>query len=361
MVMCLFLLSACSLPRGAALQSEVTAAAGSADAPFAVYQVSRDTVGDFKSWPHWYGYVGWLGTTRGPSSPIIRAGDVLDLVIWDNSDNSLLLTPGAKTTPIQGLTVSADGSVFIPYLDKVYVSGRSPEKAREDIQYRMSAILPSAQVQLNYRAGASSSVSLVGGVGAPGTYPLPDRNFSVLNLISQGGGVPPNMRNPQVTLIRQDKTFRTSLSLLYDDASFDVVLRGGDKLIVEQDQRYFQSLGSSGREEIVYFTKESINALEAVSMIGGINDQRADPQGVMILRQYPAEKLRDDGKGPSRQEVVFNIDLTSADGLFAAKNFYIEPEDVVLVAESPFTMTQSIFNLVGSLFGVAGTVRSFNN
>lgn len=357
-ILSIILLAGCSLPRGAALQSEITNAADTENAPFAVYQVTRDTVADFADWPRWHGYVSWVGSTRGPSSPVIKTGDMLDLVVWDNSQNSLLLTEGAKVVNIEGVTVGADGTVFVPYLDNIYIAGQTPDSARELIQVRLADILPSAQVQLRYTAGNKSTVSLVGGVASPGPVPLPDRNFSVLNLISSGGGVPPSMRNPQVKLIRGGKSYVSSLGRLYDDASLDVVLRGGDKVVVEEDDRFFQALGSTGREELIYFTKDHINALEAVSLVGGINDVRADPKGVLILREYMSKHVRSDGRGPSRTDVVFTIDLTTADGLFSARRFQIQPEDVVLVTESPVTKAQTIFNLVGRVFGLATTVQN---
>ena len=286
MILCLVVLGACSLPRGAALQSEVTAASTNKNADFAVYAVTRESLPTFANWPKWHGYTSWVGRTRGPTSPVIASGDTLDLIIWDNSDNSLLLQPGAKVVDMQGISVGPDGSVFIPYLDKIYVKGLTPDAARKLIQTRLAVIVPSAQVQLNYNPGSSSTVSLVAGVGAPGDYPLPDRNFSILRLISLGGGVPPGMRNPQVKLVRGGKNYQTSLSLLYDDPKLDVILRGGDKVIIEEDDRFFQALGSTGREDIIHFTKQQITALEAMSIVGGINDSRADPKGILILREY---------------------------------------------------------------------------
>lgn len=353
--------SACSLPRGAALQSEIISAANDENAPFAVYPVNRESVVGLQKWPRWAGYQSWVGRTRGPASPIISAGDTLDLVIWDNSENSLLLSPGAKVVDMQGIQVAPDGSVFVPYLGRIHVRGQSPEGAREQIQTDLEQILPSAQVQLRYTAGASSSVSLVGGVASPGTFPLPDRNFTVLKLISLGGGVPATLRNPRVKLVRDGKTFQTSLSRLYDNANADVVLQGGDKLIIEQDDRFFQALGSTGREELIYFTKDTINALEAVSLVGGLDDNRADPKGVLILREYDSDQVRTDGTGPSRTDVVFTIDLTNADGLFSAKRFLIEPKDVVLVTESPVAKSQTILRLIGSAVGVANAAQNFAN
>jgi len=354
-------LSACSLPRGAALQSEVVAAADEAEAPFAVYAVTRETIPQFKTWPRSYEYYSWIGRVRGPASPVIRAGDRIDLTIWDSSENSLLSAPEQKVVDMSNISVSPAGTVFVPYLAEVYVSGQSPEAAREMLQGRIEEILPSAQVQLQYTPGSQSSVSLVGGVSSPGKFPLPDRNYSILNLISEGGGVPSGLRNPRVKLLRNGTTYEIALSKLYSDANFDTVLRGGDKVIVEQDDRYFQALGASGQEDLIFFEKDDISALEAVSIIGGITDNRADPKGVLILREYGPSHVSANGKGPSKQDVVFTVDLTSADGLFSAKRFYIEPGDVVLVTESPVTKLQTIFGLIGGVFGVANQASSVGN
>ena len=169
------------------------------------------------------------------------------------------------------------------------------------------------------------------------------------------------MRNPQVKLVRGGKNYQTSLSLLYDDPKLDVILRGGDKVIIEEDDRFFQALGSTGREDIIHFTKQQITALEAMSIVGGINDSRADPKGILILREYASTHVRSDGKGPSHTDVVFTVDLTSADGLFSAKRFYIQPDDVVLVTESPVTKAQTIFGLIGSAFGLVSSAQSLSN
>ena len=86
-------------------------------------------------------------------------------------------------------------------------------------------------------------------------------------------------------------------------------------------------------------------------MIGGLNDNRADAKGILVLRDYPAKSVRSDGSGPPKQRMIFAIDLTSADGLFSAGEFSIQAKDVVLVAESPITSTQTIFGIVGSAVG----------
>ena len=64
---------------------------------------------------------------------------------------------------------------------------------------------------------------------------------------------------------------------------------------------------------------------------------------------------RGDGKGPAMSQVVFTFDLTSADGLFAARSFLIHPKDTILVTESPVAATSAILGLLSGVLGVANT------
>ena len=87
--------------------------------------------------------------------------------------------------------------------------------------------------------------------------------------------------------------------------------------------------------------------------MGGLNDGRANPQGLFVLRQYDSESVRSDGKGPVSQHMIFSVDLTKADSLFAAGKFQIQPGDIVVASESAVKPVQVIVALVGSLFAVA--------
>ncbi|WP_375688095.1 polysaccharide biosynthesis/export family protein [Pseudooceanicola sp. LIPI14-2-Ac024] len=353
------LLSACALPRGAALTSEITGSSNSTTPKdYAVVDVTRASAAQIAQWPvtGWNGGYRWLQGTRGPNSNIIRAGDQVDLAVWDSQENSLLTSLEEKVIKMNGITVSSAGAVFVPYIDEVVISGMTPEQARAEIQDRLVRIVPAAQVQLTLVPGQDNSVDLVSGVAKPGTYPLPNRDYRILSALSQGGGIATSLRNPVVRLIRGDASYETRAKDLFASPSRNVVLRGGDQIVVEEDDRYFTSLGASGTEEIIYFDRERISALEAMSMMGGLTDTRANPKGVLVLREYPASALRADGRGPDKPYVVFVIDLTSADGLFAARNFGINPKDTVLVTESPVTAAETVLGLFGRLAGIGNQI-----
>lgn len=343
-----FALASCGFPAGAPIESQVLAEAEAENPSFVVVDVSGETLPKISKWPAtgWRGQYRWLEQGGGGAGSIIRPGDVVDLVIWDNQDNSLLTAPNTKSTTMKGIMVSPAGSVFVPYVGEVVINGLSPDAARAEVQKEVERIAPSAQVQLTMMAGENNTVDLVRGVSRPGPIDLPSRNYTILSVIAQGGGIQNNLRNPIVRLIRAGKSYEIRAEDLMADPRRNIVMRGGDKVIVEEDQRYFVAAGATG-DRIIYFDRERISAMEALSMAGGPSEARADIKGILILRDYPDSAVRADGiKGPEKPRVVFSVDLTSADSLFAAREFLVQPGDLVMVTESPMIGVNSIIGLV---------------
>ncbi|MGO4851634.1 polysaccharide biosynthesis/export family protein [Phaeovulum sp. W22_SRMD_FR3] len=330
------------------MESEILRSANSANADFRVVPVTRENVAKVSLWPRAQSveYRSWPRSGRGGMSPIIAAGDTLNLVIWENADNPLLTSGAQKSVEMNEIIVDNTGKIFLPYLGSVRVSGQSPEAARDSLQQKLTGVLTSPQVQLTVKQGRQNTVDLVGGVARAGNYPLPDQNFTVLGLLSAGGGITGALRNPQLRLVRSGAIYGVSAKDLMSDPSLDTVLRGRDKVIVTEDDRYFLALGASSSQKQIYFPQDKVTALDAVTLIGGVQAQRGNPKGVLILREYPASALRNDASGPDRDRVIFSLDLTSADGLFSAGRFPIEPNDLVLATESPVNGLRTIMGLV---------------
>lgn len=343
------------LPGGAPVREEVLRQASDETPDFAVYAVTRAFLPTVAQWPGTgdrQESLGWIGGSRGPANQIIQPGDRLDIRIWDSSDNSLLTTTEQRETQMDQIKVSSGGTIFLPYVGEITVSGMTPDMARRELQDALETIVPSAQVQLNMSEGRANSVDLVGGVTSPGSYPMPDRNYSVLSLLAAGGGVRESLNNPQIRLMRGGAIYGTSVSTLMSNPGLDTRLRGGDRVFVEEDGRYFLSFGAAGSEAMHPFTKNDLSAMDAVSIMGGVNDGKADPQGILILREYPGTAVRPGVRGPRQTRVVFTVDLTSADGLFSARNFDVQPGDLVVATESPINDTLTIANIFGNFFGV---------
>ena len=362
-IVLLVLLGACALPQDVGVEGQVLQGADEPSATFGVQYVTRDTLPQLKPWPnsHPTPNLGWITHSATSPDPLIQPGDKLDLAIWDNDDTSLLSQPAQKVIQLPGLKVSSAGTIFLPYADEVYVAKMTPDEARQAIQTKLLTIIPSAQVQLNYASGRANSVELISGMPNNGSFPLADRSTTLTSLLALGGGIPTGVPNPQINLSRGGKLYRISSDTLLSHPDFDTTLRGGDKIYVEPDRRYFLSLGAAGKEALINFPRDHITALDAMSLVGGVNQLTANPKGILILRDYPASAVRSDGNGPPKDRMIFALDLTNADGLFSAGEFPIQDHDLVLVTQSPLVNTRTIFGLIGSFLGVAKSVNTAAN
>ena len=357
------LVAACSIvPRGAGFQSEVLAASNAGELTgedliydFAVFEISRDILPTLAHWPqNGSRNHQWINRQVQPASSIIAPGDVLDVAIWDAEENSLLTSSGQRVARLQAIAVNSDGRIFIPFVGNMKVSGMSPQTARAQIETQLIATIPSAQVQISVVPGRANTANLVGGVNAPGVYPLPDRDYTLLSLVAQGGGVRSNIKSAQVRLMRGPVVYGISLERLYADPKLDTTLIGGDLVVVEEDDRYFLSLGATGSEALHNFPKDRVTALDALAIVGGVSDARADPQGILILREYAMSAVRPDlSSGPPQTRVVFTMDLTTADGLFSAAKFDVQSGDLVYATENPVNAAQTVLSIFGSVLGIA--------
>lgn len=356
----LALLTACAVPQDMAEERQIIAGAEDPGATFAVQPVTRDSLPMLAEWPqsHPTPNLGWITRASTSPDPIIAPGDKLDLAIWDNDESSLLSSPSQKVVNLSGLTVSSKGTIFLPYADEVYVAEQTPDEARKTIQDKLLSMIPTAQVQLAFASGSQNSVELVSGVPNPGVFPLENRSTTITTLLALGGGISEATNNPQVNLSRGGKLYRVSAETLMANPQLDTTLRGGDKVFIEPDDRYFLALGAAGKEAIVQFPHDKVSALDAMALIGGVNQSTANPKGILVLRDYPQSAVRSDGKGPSKDRMVFVLDLTSADGLFSAGEFGIQNRDLVLVTQSELVNTRTILGLIGSIFGLSNTIDS---
>lgn len=356
-----FALAACGrLPASGPASNEILNQVSQDETEFALYSVNRAFLPTVEKWPVTgrTEHLSWIGKTSGARSQIIQTGDTLTMMIWDSSDNSLLTTEEQRVVPLSNIRVAPNGSIFVPYIGDVSVVGLTPDLARREIQTHLEAIVPSVQVQLQMVEGRGNSVELIGGVGTPGSYPMPDRNYSVMSLIAAGGGIKSDLNNPQIRLVRGSSIYGTSVERLLDNPSFDTLLRGGDKVFVEDDRRYFLSFGATGTEALHTFPKDHVSAMDAVSIIGGVNERIADPRGLLILREYPSSAVSPGVRGPRNTRVVFSVDLTNFDGLFSAQNFTVNSGDVVIATESPVNDVLTISQIFGQFFGVFNAANS---
>lgn len=285
-------------------------------------------------------------------SDVVRPGDTLSLTIWENVDVGLFTRTGANST-LTEIQVDGAGFIFVPYAGRIRAAGNTPEQIRNIITRKIEEQTPEPQVEVRRVAGDGSTVSLVGAVGTQGVFAIerPTRRLSAM--LARAGGVTIDPEIAQVTVIRSGERGHIWFEDLYENPKLDIALRGGDRILVEGDTRSFTALGATGSQTRVGFESQTVSAIEAIAQVGGLVATAADPTGVFILRNEPAEIAnsvlgRNDLEGAQR--LVYVLDLTKPNGLFLARDFAVRDEDTLYVTEAPFTQwDKTISALTGSL------------
>ncbi|NNE80399.1 MAG: polysaccharide export protein [Silicimonas sp.] len=296
-------------------------------------------------------------------SDTIRPGDTLGLTVYENVDDGLLATAGANAAVLDEIQVDGSGFIFVPYAGRIKASGNSPEAIRRIITEKLEAQTPDPQVLVQRLAGDGATVSLIGGVGAQGVYPIERPTRTLTAMLAQAGGItlPPEIT--QITLIRGSHSGTVWLEDLYENPRLDIALRAGDRVLVEQDERFFTTLGATGAQVKVPFDTQSVSAIEALATVGGLNTGLADPTGVFVFRDEPAgiaNKVLGRSDLHDTQRMVYVLDLTSPNGVFVARDFDIRNGDTVYVTEAPYTQFNKVLQAIVAPVGSAASIQSLS-
>lgn len=294
-------------------------------------------------------------------SDTIRPGDTLGLSIWENVDDGLLSGAGGSTTVLEEVQVDGSGYIFVPYAGRIKAAGNNPEAIRRIITEKLDSQTPDPQVLVRRMAGDGSTVVITGTVGAQGIYPIERPTRTLTAMLARAGGVAIEPEIAQVTIFRGGHKGKIWFQDLYENPSYDIALRGGDRILVEGDTRSYTALGGTGTQNRVPFDSQSLSALEAIAQVGGLNSRSADPTGVFVLRNESPEISnqvlgRTDLQGPQR--MIYVLNLTEPNGLFMARDFVVRDDDTVYVTEAPFVQwTKALNALIGSA-NAANTVNT---
>lgn len=294
-------------------------------------------------------------------SDTIRPGDTLALTIWENVDDGLLANQGANATQLQQVQVDSAGYIFIPYAGRIKAAGNTPEGLRRVITAKLDTQTPDPQVLISRTAGNGATVSVMGAINGQGVYPIERPNRTLSAMIARAGGVSIPAEVAKITVKRGSMAESVWLKDLYENPRMDIALRDNDVILVEKDKRSFTALGATGSQARVPFETQTLSALEAIATVGGLQPNLADPTGVFVLRNEPADIAmkvlgRTDLVGDQR--MIYVLSLTEPNGMFLARDFAIRDGDTVYVTEAPFVQWQKMLSALTGPLGTANTLNS---
>jgi len=350
--------SACALPRSGPTKREIYAGSVQREGDAFVVTVNDHVTRATGVVPA-LGFGDSFANAGVVGSDEIRPGDVLGLTIWENVDDGLLAAEGLNATELTEVQVDGSGFIFVPYAGRLMAAGNTPEGLRRIITAKLETQTPDPQVSVMRVAGDGATVSVVGGVGAQGVFPIERPTRTLSSMLAKAGGVVIEPEIAQITVIRNGHRGKIWLADLYENPHSDIALRPGDRILVEEDTRAFTALGATGTQNRVPFESQNLSAIEAIAQVGGLNSGLADPTGVFVFRNEPeaiarAVLGREDLIGDQR--LVYVLDLTEPNGVFMARDFVIRDEDTVYVTEAPFVQWQKTLSVMSGTINTANSI-----
>ncbi len=287
----------------------------------------------------------------------IRRGDKLLLTVYENVEEGLFGTAGAPST-LTELQVDQTGHIFIPYAGRIRAAGNTPEALRQIITRKLDAQTPDPQFIVARAAGDGSTVSIVG-AGGQGVFPIEASTSTLSTMIAAAGGVTTDPENTRVSVIRGSHKGTVWLEDLFASNEQDIALRPGDRILIQEDTRRFTALGAMGGQSLVEFPQPTMNAIEAIAFMGGLNSNLADPTGIFIFRDESpdyANRVLGRNDFTTSKRFAYVLDLTEPTGVFLGRDFEIRDGDTIYVTEAPYVQWTKTLSVLTSSTGAANSL-----
>lgn len=305
----------------------------------------------------------------------LGVGDSLSVLIWEAPPATLFsagemdaksgATSGSRMTTLPTQTVDGEGNIRIPFIGAVKAAGRTPAQLEQYITTRLKGIAHDPQVLVKLDRNETSYVTIVGDVASSNRMQLSARGERVLDALASAGGVRQPIDKITIQVTRGNVVASLPLATVIRDPRQNVPLRAGDVVTALFQPYSFTSLGATGKNQEINFEAQGITLAQALARAGGLEDSRADAQGVFVFRFEDAGALDWQSKpvrttADNKVPVIYRVNLRDPSSFFVAQNFMVDNKDLIYVSNAPVTELQKMLNLVFTVaYPVVTGVQSF--
>lgn len=313
----------------------------------------------------------------GTYAETANVGDVLEISIWEAPPAVLfggsLSTEGegrGYSTQLPPQTVSANGTVSVPFVGNITVAGKTPQAIQAQIVASLARKANRPQVLVRIVNNTSSDVTVIR-QGSAIRMPLTSAGERVLDAVSAVGGSPADVQDVTIQLTRGAQVKTLSFEMLISDPMQNILLRAGDVVSLLTTPYSFTGLGALGRNQQVRFSTRGLTLAEAIGKMGGLIDSRSDPRGVFVFRHTPLNQL-----DLAQQRIwisrgysvgmdiptVYQVNLLDPNAMFLLQRFPMQDRDIVYVSNAPLAEFQKFLRMIFSITSpVLSTTNSVNN
>jgi polysaccharide export outer membrane protein len=154
---------------------------------------------------------------------------------------------------------------------------------------------------------------------------------------------------------------RVPLQAILTTPSENIYIRPGDVISVAREPQTFTAAGATGRNAVIPFEALGITLDQAIAQAGGLNDGRADPAGVFVIRHERVEDYdtlglqRPSADATTKVPVIYRVNMREPNGFFVARQFPIHNKDILFVSNAPIAEFQKIASVLLPFVGVGAT------
>lgn len=305
------------------------------DLPYSLIDLAPSNIAEYsrKAPPPTSAKVSKTGTTSIQLVP----GDVMKIMVSDSAEGGVFAPLSAGGTVFNNVRVSSDGTISLPYAGIVNVRGFTLTQVDNTIRKKLKgSAATDPQVHSEMVGDLSGSVLVAGAVKTPGRFSSLQGPLTILDAVNMAGGplLEPHLIN---VVVRNGKS---AYSINYDD-----VLGGKNRqvsprseIVLERARQRFVAMGSVKEPGLKDLPSRNPSLLEVLGSVGGLDEQKADPQGVFVFRINQEPK---DGQ-PAAE--VFKLDMRRPEAIFLARAFQVFPDDAVYVTNAPVYEWQKIIS-----------------
>ncbi|PAK12520.1 exopolysaccharide biosynthesis protein [Burkholderia ubonensis] len=296
----------------------------------------------------------------------IEPQDILGVIVWDHPELTTPQSSGVSSTTQtiesalqqpytsglsnnpSGQTVDADGSIYFPYVGKLFVAGKTIGETRNELSKMLARYVMNPQVDVRVLAYRSQKIQVTGEVKAPGPLAITDVPLTLVDAIARSGGASTEADLQRVRLTRDGQFYVLDAYGILDrgDIRQNVILQSGDILNIPDrtDSRVFV-MGEVKTPVTASMNKGHLTIADALTAGGGILDTDANPRQVYVLRTQQDK--------PDALD-IFRLDMTQPDTLMLSSRFQLKPLDVVYVGTAGSVyfnrLLQQIFPTIQSVY-----------
>lgn len=315
-------------------------------------------------------------------------GDVVTVTIYEAANGLFNVRRATDQEPAAGssgetlprLQVDRSGNIMVPYAGEIHVAGHTTTQVQRIIEDRLSAKASQPQVVVSLVTNGSNIVYISGDVRNPGRYPLSLAHENLLDVIALAGGPTHSPQDTLVKVTRRNRDVTTSLTRIQTISQENIPVEPQDRIQVDFLPRTYLSFGATGRVAQIQFDAATVSLAEAVARVGGLDDNRANPEAVFLFRfERPNEArvLGINAPGPGRVDgssapvipgampsgipIIFKINMRDPQTYFAMQQFAMQDKDLIYIANAPTVQIYKFLQLIYTLATPAVTAKTVTN